>query len=120
MNDPIFEKLKNDYVCEDCRDTGYAGDIGPGMAGNHEYVECHCAKGQALKHDADRRLQVVEKACRFLTTAFLDAGGVEKMVEYCSLRAAIRRINPSIYAFDKRVKAYKLLNDILKLLEERE
>jgi len=81
MNDPIFEKLKTDYVCEDCRDTGYRGDIGPGIRGNHEYEECHCANGQALKHDADRRLRVMEKACRSLSTEALETGVIERCID---------------------------------------
>ena len=31
----------NDF-CEDCHDTGYAGDNGPGIRENREYVPCEC------------------------------------------------------------------------------
>ena len=28
--------------CPQCRDTGWYGDCGPGMAGNNEYQRCEC------------------------------------------------------------------------------
>ena len=30
------------YRCEQCHDTGWYGDNGPGMAGNREYMPCEC------------------------------------------------------------------------------
>ena len=32
------------YQCEECHDTGYFGDMGPGRAGNNEYVPCDCRR----------------------------------------------------------------------------
>lgn len=31
------------YTCDDCHDTGWVGDNGPGRGGNSEYHECHCS-----------------------------------------------------------------------------
>ena len=31
------------YKCDDCHDTGWVGDNGPGRNGNSEYHECHCS-----------------------------------------------------------------------------
>jgi len=31
------------YFCDDCHDTGWVGDNGPGRKGNNEYHECHCS-----------------------------------------------------------------------------
>ena len=31
-----------DDVCEDCLDTGWGGDNGPGILGNNEYCACSC------------------------------------------------------------------------------
>ncbi len=28
--------------CENCRDTGWYGDNGPGIVGNHEFHRCEC------------------------------------------------------------------------------
>lgn len=33
-------------ACEDCQDTGYVGDNGPGIRGNREYQECGCMIGR--------------------------------------------------------------------------
>jgi len=30
------------YKCEDCHDTGWSGDMGPGISGNREYSRCDC------------------------------------------------------------------------------
>lgn len=32
------------YKCDECHDTGYFGDMGPGRAGNNEYVPCDCRR----------------------------------------------------------------------------
>jgi len=29
-------------ICEQCHDTGFCGDMGPGVRGNHEYGPCDC------------------------------------------------------------------------------
>jgi len=29
-------------MCEQCHDTGWGGDIGPGMRGNNELNQCDC------------------------------------------------------------------------------
>jgi len=34
--------------CEDCLDTGWVGDNGPGKNGNNEYMPCDCEKGKAI------------------------------------------------------------------------
>ena len=76
----------SDKACEMCKDTGYYGDNGPGISRNNEYHECdYCEKGKALSHDAERRERAEKTACRNLPTAFLEAGVVEKMVEYFKL-----------------------------------
>ena len=31
-----------DDTCEQCHDTGWCGDIGPGIRGNNEYAKCEC------------------------------------------------------------------------------
>lgn len=33
---------KSKKKCEQCRDTGWYGDNGPGIRGNREYVPCEC------------------------------------------------------------------------------
>ena len=35
--------------CEECLDTGWVGDNGPGRRGNNEYMPCDCAKGKAIE-----------------------------------------------------------------------
>ena len=30
------------YKCEQCQDTGWYGDNGPGIKGNREYIRCEC------------------------------------------------------------------------------
>ena len=30
------------YKCDQCRDTGWYGDNGPGIMGNREYIRCEC------------------------------------------------------------------------------
>lgn len=32
------------YKCDECHDTGHIGDMGPGRAGNNEYVPCDCRR----------------------------------------------------------------------------
>ena len=44
--------LPRSYKCEECRDTGYYGDNGPGIKGNTEYSECECH--QSLKTDDEK------------------------------------------------------------------
>jgi hypothetical protein len=34
--------------CENCGNTGFYGDNGPGIQGNHEYHHCGCRHGLAL------------------------------------------------------------------------
>ena len=41
--------------CEDCHDTGWTGDICPGIAGNREYVLCDCNTQARLIRIALRR-----------------------------------------------------------------
>lgn len=40
------------YQCEECQDTGYFGDMGPGIRGNNEYTECDCRR--KLKTDEEK------------------------------------------------------------------
>jgi hypothetical protein len=40
------------YQCDECRDTGYFGDNGPGIRGNNEYTECDCRR--KLKTDDEK------------------------------------------------------------------
>jgi DnaJ-class molecular chaperone len=35
--------------CEDCRDTGWYGDLGPGIRGNREYQRCECMAPTKMK-----------------------------------------------------------------------
>ena len=37
--------------CEDCNDTGWYGDNGPGIKGNKEYGKCECPVGASPKSD---------------------------------------------------------------------
>ena len=37
------------YKCDDCHDTGWVGDNGPGRNGNSEYHECGCGSDQKYK-----------------------------------------------------------------------
>ena len=34
--------------CNDCLDTGWVGDNGPGKKGNNEFIPCDCPKGKAI------------------------------------------------------------------------
>ncbi len=36
------------YKCEECHDTGWYGDNGPGITGNREYQRCEC--GATTQH----------------------------------------------------------------------
>lgn len=36
------ESESPDDMCEECHDTGWGGDMGPGWKGNHEVQRCHC------------------------------------------------------------------------------
>jgi len=51
------------YKCEDCHDTGWVGDNGPGMKGNSEYHECECGSEPKPKRypfdEVDRFLKMV-------------------------------------------------------------
>lgn len=40
------------YKCEECHDTGYFGDMGPGVRGNNEWTECDC--NRRLKTDDEK------------------------------------------------------------------
>lgn len=44
----------NDY-CEECHDTGWGGDHGPGVRGNNEYGPCSCDKEKRAIRKAKRR-----------------------------------------------------------------
>ena len=39
-----FSPSSRRYKCDECHDTGYFGDMGPGRAGNNEYVPCDCRR----------------------------------------------------------------------------
>jgi len=41
------------YKCEQCRDTGYYGDNGPGIKGNREYIRCECKTNSITPGDRD-------------------------------------------------------------------
>lgn len=45
----------NDF-CEECHDTGYVGDNGPGIRGNREYAPCECDFVARNKRKIARRL----------------------------------------------------------------
>jgi len=38
----------NKFKCEDCHDTGWTGDNGPGIKGNREYHPCDCKQQPAV------------------------------------------------------------------------
>lgn len=38
---PCISENQDEY-CEECRDTGFGGDMGPGVRGNREYGPCSC------------------------------------------------------------------------------
>lgn len=40
------------YRCEECHDTGYFGDYGPGIRGNNEWTPCDCRR--QAKTDAEK------------------------------------------------------------------
>ena len=88
----------SEKVCEMCKDTGYYGDNGPGISRNNEYHECdHCEKGKALSHDAERRELAEKEACHNIPTSALEAGVVEKMVEYFKL---IKQLHEFLFNHD--------------------
>ncbi|MCK4821193.1 hypothetical protein KA005_35840 [bacterium] len=37
------------YKCEECHDTGWYGDNGPGIKGNREYQRCECMAETKMK-----------------------------------------------------------------------
>lgn len=45
-------KTAANVSCEDCHDTGYVGDMGPGIIGNREWHECDCRRG--MKTDDEK------------------------------------------------------------------
>jgi hypothetical protein len=58
-----FRTLSTDPqdFCEDCHDTGYAGDNGPGKAGNREYVPCPCDFQARHKRNQARKESEVKR-----------------------------------------------------------
>ena len=48
------------YQCEECQDTGYYGDNGPGMYGNNEVTPCECREQKA--EDLEREIIQLEKS----------------------------------------------------------
>jgi len=38
----LMEDIMKKYKCEQCHNTGWYGDNGPGIGGNREYVRCEC------------------------------------------------------------------------------
>lgn len=46
--------------CLECKDTGWVGDIGPGIRGNHEYMPCDCMPAGA---DREAWLRSCVRAC---------------------------------------------------------
>ena len=36
-------------MCEQCKDTGWYGDNGPGIKGNREYIPCECRSKPAKR-----------------------------------------------------------------------
>jgi len=45
----ILEKIIKKYKCDQCHDTGWYGDNGPGIKGNREYCPCECRLGRPGK-----------------------------------------------------------------------
>ena len=43
-----------DY-CEECRDTGWGGDVGPGWSGNNEVGPCACDEQKRARRNIARR-----------------------------------------------------------------
>jgi len=44
----------NNY-CENCHDTGWYGDLGPGIKGNREYAPCECSGKHRARRIIKRR-----------------------------------------------------------------
>jgi hypothetical protein len=42
-------------LCEQCLDSGYCGDMGPGVSGNHEYGPCDCDSTARARRQLARR-----------------------------------------------------------------
>lgn len=53
------------YKCEMCHDTGYYGDMGPGIKGNREYIPCECRQTPKLTALSAWKAFLTDQGIRF-------------------------------------------------------
>ena len=72
----MFNLPKPVYNCEDCMDTGWCGDNGPGIRGNREYHPCHCRPELPSKEATIKKLKA--KLAKISSLALDLPGGIDE------------------------------------------
>jgi ribosomal protein S27AE len=111
--------------CEDCRDTGFYGDLGAGVSGNREYVVCdQCAKGAVVAlHEQRTWLPVIrerDEARKELAEAREACGGAVLLARREAKIEVLREVFDGYDWPFTHVEGYYIARDAYETLKQLE
>ena len=80
-------------ACDDCHDTGWYGDNGPGVIGNEEFHRCECGASEKCSIGAHRYVMVD-------TVPWCETCNREADLSVCRLSHPLTRQTPDVCAGD--------------------